>query len=213
MATHVDWQQETRRYDRPHPRLVLMAGLLRELPQRRLLDVGCSTGALRDLLPPEFEYFGCDIADHARATLGAERFQQLDFNRDQDLSAFVPQRIDAVHIGGVLEYLERPERLLASVRELVPAGGALVLSIINFEAQRYQTSAAHHAGWIYKPSLDECRDLLQGQRFAILRQLAFVGKPGVRGWWRTRRANARGVDDRWTRRHAQQFVIVARAAA
>src|SRR5438046_1055781 len=131
------WQQETTLYSRPHPRLRTMARLLRRLPQRRLLDVGCSTAALRDLLPASFVYHGCDIADHARTKLPPGRFAQVDFNKSVDLSAFAGRGIDVVHVGGVLEYLERPGDLLRALHDLVPAGSPLVVSIINFESRRY----------------------------------------------------------------------------
>src|SRR4051794_13196004 len=105
------WHEETKKYNRPHPRLRQMARLLRRQPQRRLLDVGCSTAVLQNLLPPLFVYFGCDIAEHAGTILPSGHFLQVDFNRDSSLSAFDGAGIDVIHVGGVLEYLERPDAL------------------------------------------------------------------------------------------------------
>jgi SAM-dependent methyltransferase len=212
LSQKVDWQQETWRYDQPHRRLAAMSRLLQNLPQRRILDVGCSTAALRRLLPADFDYYGCDIADHALATLGSDRFRQMDFNRDCDLSPFAGKRIEVVHLGGVLEYLHQPGNLLAGLRKLLPAGGAMILSIINFDAQSYQDRRTHHAGWIYRPSLRELRDLLAEQHWKIGKQHAFIGKPGLRHWSRERTANLLGVDHPWTRRHARQFLLTTTAA-
>src|SRR5262245_10419139 len=94
------WEKETLKYQVAHFRLRFVARLLRKLPQRRLLDLGCSGAALKSLLGPHFSYYGCDIASWARQVLGPEFFQQIDFNREYDLSRFAPRQIDVVHIGG-----------------------------------------------------------------------------------------------------------------
>ena len=210
-APPVDWQQETKHYDRAHPRLVRMARLLAQMPQRRLLDVGCSTAAMRHLLPPEFEYYGCDIADHALTALGAERFRQIDFNQNCDLSAFVAKDINLVHIGGVLEYLRRPQDLLRELRELVGRQGGLVLSIINFEERRYRDPSSHHRGWIFRPRLDELRDLLLAEGWQIERQIAFLGRGALREQPFAVAAALLGMDHPWVRRRARQFIVIAHA--
>jgi SAM-dependent methyltransferase len=208
----IDWQQETQKYDRPHRRLLEMARWLKALPQRRLLDVGCSTTALRRLLPPDFHYYGCDITDHARQSLEPGHFRQMDFNVNCDLQAFAQESIDVIHIGGVLEYLERPPELLQDLRRLVKLGSPMVLSIINFHGKKFSDAGCHHPGWIYKPSLPEFRQVLQQHGWQIKRQAAFLDKNGPRAkltsWW----ANCLGVDHPWTRRRARQFILLALAA-
>lgn len=206
-----EWRMETRRYDRPHPRLVRMASVLRRLPARCVLDVGCSTAQLRRLLPDDWEYYGCDIADHALESLGSDHFRCVDLNRSCDLSWFANRGIEAIHIGGVLEYLERPGESLRSLRELVPAGSPLVLSIINFESDRHAEATKHHPWWIYKPRLPELRSLLTANGWQIERQLAFTDRSGLRRWLVTRRAAWHGPDHPWTRRHAAQFILAAQA--
>ena len=81
-----------------------------------MLDIGCSTAALRRLLPRDCDYYGCDVAPHAAGALAVDHFRQLDFNRSCDLAAFAGRGIDAIHLGGVLEYLARPAELLRSAR-------------------------------------------------------------------------------------------------
>ena len=136
----VDWQQETKLYQRPHPRLVEMARLIRSLPHRRILDIGCSTGTLGTLLPADFDYYGCDVADHAEAVLAAGRFRQIDFNQAADLSFFEGRGLGLISIGGVLEYLQRPQDLLFAARGVVAPGAHLVVSIINFESQKFRAT-------------------------------------------------------------------------
>jgi SAM-dependent methyltransferase len=206
------WQEETRLYDRAHPRLARMAEVLRRLPQRRLLDVGCSTAMLRKLLPDDFDYYGCDIADHAGAVLGHDRFRQLDFDRDCDLSTFEGRGIDVVHVGGVLEYLERPAELVERLRRLVGQGGRMAVSIINFQSRRFASPDSHHRAWIYRPSLDEFRGLLSGQGWSIERHIAFLGRGPLRDSLFGAVAALLSPDHGWVRRRARQFILVARAA-
>src|SRR5438132_2302550 len=66
------WEEETLNYQVPHFRLRFVARLLRNMPNRRLLDLGCSSAALKSMLDPDFYYCGCDIAKWAQQTLGPE---------------------------------------------------------------------------------------------------------------------------------------------
>ncbi len=211
MSTAVDWQQETRRYDRPHPRLKRMAAALTACPQRRLLDVGCSTATLRRLLPADFEYYGCDVADHAAHVLPPGRFLHRDLNRSADLSFFRPCGIDAIHIGGVVEYLECPGEVLRELHGLVPSGAPLVCSLINFQSLRYADPRRRHPGWIYRPTLDEFRVELRDAGWRLVDEQPFLGRSGWRGWWFRRWTDLRGVDHPQTRAAAEQFIL--RAAA
>ena len=211
VAHEVDWQQETKRYDAPHPRLELCARLLRRHRERRLLDVGCSTATLKRHLPGDYEYYGCDVSDHARVALG-KRFQQIDLNRTCDFSHFAGEGIDVIHIGGVLEYLQRPEELFRGLRALVERSAPVVLSIINFEAACYADAAKHHPGWIFKPRLEELRTMLKDEGWRVERQLPFVGKRRLRDSLFRLAATRLGIDHPWTRRRARQFILLARAA-
>jgi SAM-dependent methyltransferase len=212
MATSVDWNAETLRYDRPHPRLRLMARMLAAQPQRRLLDLGCSTATMRRLLPADFVYHGADVATHAGRTLDAVHFQQVDFNRNCDLSAFADRRIDVLHAGGLLEYLSRPAELLSSARDLVPPGAPFVLSIINFQSRRMRRDRSHHPGWIFKPALEELLALLTAERWSVERALPFADRGGWRRWSFRLRAGLYRPDHPWLLAHADQFVLLARAA-
>jgi ubiquinone/menaquinone biosynthesis C-methylase UbiE len=146
-----NWQEEALLYDRIHPRMRAMANLIGEMPERSLLDVGCSAGTLQRLLPAEYEYFGCDITDHG-AHLGPTHCQQLDLNATQDLSSFEDRGIRLIHMGGFLEYMGRPGELLRSFHRVVGVGGRLIMSMTNFECYRYQNAArSHHRDWLFKP--------------------------------------------------------------
>lgn len=205
------WAQESLLYWQPHARLRFMAKILNRLPQRRLLDLGCSGGALRDLLPASFTYFGCDITNEASQRLPSGHFLQRDFNESADLSFFADQGIDVIHVGGVLEYLREPVQLLVAARNLVPAGAPLVLSMINFEGAHYSEPRTHHAKWIYRPGLDALLRMLSDTCWRVERIWPFAEKRGLKKTWFQGWAKVLGPTHPWTRRWARQLILLARA--
>lgn len=204
------WRHETLKYQTPHFRLRFVAKLLRNRSHRRLLDLGCSGATLKSLLGPDFVYYGCDIAALAENVLGRDFFQQIDFNDDCDLSRFARQRLDVVHVGGLLEYLQDPEQLLREIRRVVRPGAMLVASMINFDSHYYRMGH-HHPQWIYQPSLLEFRQLLIETGWRIRAVHPLTGRVSWRKtllWQATRllRPNSHRL---WT--NSQQAVFVAEA--
>lgn len=206
------WAEESTVYWKPHPRLRFMANILCRLPQRRLLDLGCSGAALRDLLPVSFSYFGCDITDEARRRLPDGHFLQRDFNDSPDLSFFADKHIDVIHVGGVLEYLREPHELLVEARKLVTPGSPLVLSIINFESTHYADPRTHHPRWIYRPNLDSFIHLFGANGWNAARIWPFTEKCALKQLWLRCCANLLGARHSAIRRRARQFILLARAA-
>lgn len=210
-APQIDWQKETVIYDRAHPRLVEMARLIRALPARAVLDIGCSTAIMKSLIGDGLEYFGCDIADAHGGRLDQDHFRRIDFNDSTDLSMFAGKGIDAVHIGGVLEYLERPETLLRAARDLTGSGGGLVVSIINFAADRYRNVASHHPAWIYKPDIAGLLHLLQAEGWDVKDTQPFYLEKGLKSVLRSLRRGRNDASDPATRAQAEQFIVTATA--
>jgi len=210
-ASSAAWQVETTLYRRPHPRLARMAELLTQESVHCVLDIGCSTATLQSLLPADVNYYGCDVTDHARSLLPPGHFEQLDLNENCDLSAFETVELDAIHIGGVFEYLQDPGKLLRCARGMVPAGRPLVTSITNFAAERYQRSQDQHRWWIYKPSLDEFRTLLAETGWEVIQLEAFLDRQGPRQWLFNARRRWLEPTHPALSRTALQYLFVARA--
>ncbi|MCI0637457.1 MAG: class I SAM-dependent methyltransferase [Gemmataceae bacterium] len=204
------WQQETLKYDRPHPRLKAMAKLVRSLPERCVLDIGCSTAQLRHLLPDDFDYFGCDASDYARQVLPEGHFLQQDFCQSADLAYFQGRGIDLIHIGGVLEYLPHPDTLLQAARALVSPMGRLVLSYVNFENPKYCQSLGH-SHWVFKTPLDRLRGMLGECGWRVEKVIPFLDRSGLFALFHRWRALRLGPDHPWVRRTARQFILQARA--
>lgn len=102
-------------------------------PRRRLLDLGCSTGALltvaRDLgWDVEGAELGRDSARYARNQLGLTVHEQSLFD-------FAPQhRYEVVSLLEVIEHLEAPVQALKHIHELLEPSGLLLLSTPNFDS-------------------------------------------------------------------------------
>jgi SAM-dependent methyltransferase len=104
--------------------------LLRQLPtinNRRVLDVGCASGYLTDLLAARgFHVTAVDL--HSAAPAGAAAFFTADL--DQGLPPLTGP-FDFIVCADVLEHLRDPLRLLRDMRALLAPDGALLLSLPN----------------------------------------------------------------------------------
>jgi len=113
--------------DRPEVRALVPLGA------RRILDVGCSSGALGAALKaasPDVTVVGLE-RDPDYAAVARER---LDRVLEVDLDDPVPldeAPFDVVVAADVLEHLRDPERALARLVEGLAAGGAVVVSLPN----------------------------------------------------------------------------------
>ena len=167
------WTSEVKRYAQPHLRLRQVASLVSDLKPKRLLDLGCATGHLRTLCPPETEYVGCDF-------VGPEvpdfEFHRCDFNREPLPS--VLHDFNVIVCSGLLEYIDDLRGFLADVhRRLVPDGHAVVTyfnmnHISRISALLCGRSFAVHPDWKGYYSPRDIRSLIRESGFEIVRSLA-----------------------------------------
>lgn len=102
-------------------------------PHPRLLDLGCGSGRLASLLPPDqlADYLGVDISEeglkHARA-LGRpaplDRFEVRDF----ELWTPAPGAYDVITFNECLGYAADPRRTARRFAATLPKGGAMIVS-------------------------------------------------------------------------------------
>jgi SAM-dependent methyltransferase len=99
-------------------------------PGRRVLDLGCRSGAVSERFLPGNEVVGLDV-DRAALKLAEERgIVPVHANVEEPLP-FDDASFDAVVAGELLEHVRRPEELVAEVRRVLRAPGVFAGSVPN----------------------------------------------------------------------------------
>lgn len=117
------------RPDTSHALLVELTGA-----NKRVLDVGCDTGYLGEVLTTH----GCQVAgveiDERTAGAARERLTEVvvaDLESVELVDFFGPERFDVVIFGDVLEHLRDPLPVLRRARRLLAPGGSVLISTPN----------------------------------------------------------------------------------
>ena len=114
--------------DTSHGRLL---SWLSTRPRGRILDLGCSDGALADRLRVYgHEVTGVDREEHGRVRERVHRFVAADL--DHGIPAEVEGGYDVVLAADVLEHVRHPEQLLGDASERLAPGGSIMASVPNF---------------------------------------------------------------------------------
>jgi SAM-dependent methyltransferase len=146
-------------------------------PGRRVLDLGCRTGAVTQHFLPGNEVVGADV-DEAALALAAERGIETVWADAEEPLPFPDGSFDVVVAGEFLEHVRDPEAVIAEVRRVLRPDGTFAGSVPN--AFRLQSRLLFLAGrppeddpthlHMYSPA--ELRRLLR--EFASV-ELDFVG--------------------------------------
>lgn len=138
-------------------------------PGRAWLDVGCGTGALAQTILREAEpsaVTGVDASpgfvDHARHHVPGAAFEVAD----AQALAFPDASFDAAVSGLVLNFVPRPEAMVAGMARVTRPGGTVALYVWDY-AERMQLMRHF---WEAAAELDPAaRDLDEGLRFPVCR--------------------------------------------
>jgi SAM-dependent methyltransferase len=97
---------------------------------KRVLDLGCRSGALTRHLLEGNEIVGVDVDPAALAKAAALGIEPVQANVEEPLP-FEDESFDAVVAGELLEHLQFPDALAREVRRVLRPGGVLVGSVPN----------------------------------------------------------------------------------
>lgn len=97
----------------------------------RILDVGCGTADMLNLLNIKCEYYGVDCDEKAlqiAKTKGAKTLQVSDFDYEK---LHFKKKFDTILLLEILEHLKRPEFLVNQVKKLIKPGGVFLIALPN----------------------------------------------------------------------------------
>jgi len=97
---------------------------------KRVLDLGCRSGALTRHFLEGNEVVGLDVDRAALAKAETLGIQVVDANVEEPLP-FPDASFDAIVAGELLEHLQFPEALVAEIRRVLRPGGVIVGSVPN----------------------------------------------------------------------------------
>jgi SAM-dependent methyltransferase len=169
---------EDRYFNHERPELVAL------VPEgvRRVLDVGCGSGALGAAVRRDrpgctvtgIEWFE-DALERARGRL--DEAWRIDLNSFEELPA-EPGAFDAIVCGDVLEHLLDPERTLNALRPYLDTRGRLVISIPNVRHWSVIFPLLVHDRWEYTDA--GLLDRTHVHLFTITEMALMLGRAGYR---------------------------------
>jgi SAM-dependent methyltransferase len=108
-----------------------VAAWLADRPSSRVLDLGCSGGALgADLRAHGHEVTGVDIEEHEGVRERVDSFVRADL--DDGVPEEIGDGYDVIVAADVLEHVVEPDRLLAGLADRLAPGGSVVACVPNF---------------------------------------------------------------------------------
>lgn len=154
------WAKENLTYSEPNFRAKKLARMVGELAQAEacdLLDVGCGPTALRQVLDPNINYHGIDMAIHDPAPW----LREVDLA--QNPIAFDNKQFRFIVAMGVFEYMgKHQERKFAEIDKILEPNGKFIMSYVNFRHFRRKIYDMYNN----VQSIQEMRNSLE-KRFSV----------------------------------------------
>ena len=106
---------------------------LAHMPRSRVLDLGCSGGALAERVRALGHHVtGVDCAEIEGVHQRCDVFVRADLDAGLPAEVFGQQPFDVAICADILEHVRRPESLLAELRSVLRPGGSILASVPNF---------------------------------------------------------------------------------
>jgi SAM-dependent methyltransferase len=145
----------------------------------RVLDVGCSTGALLAALREKgWDAQGVEISPE-QARYGEEHYGLPIFAGSLEAAAFPSAAFELVHASHLIEHLNEPGAFLDEVSRVLAPGGLVILTTPNVDGLQARLLGARWRSAIYDHlylfSLRTLRSLLVSHGFSIDRSITWGG--------------------------------------
>jgi len=210
-------------YENPRPEVAALV----PRDARRVLDVGCASGALGAALKArqECEVVGVEL-EEAYAQDAASRLDRVvnadleELSARDDLEAELG-RFDCLVAGDILEHLREPRQVLARLATLLEPGGTAVISLPNVRHWQTFWMLGRHGTW---PQADEgIFDRTHLRWFTLGDAMAMLEEAGLEPGEVSRQYRLRAWQTKWDRHLPKlaktplrpfvvfQFIIAARA--
>jgi len=151
-----------------------------------VLDIGCYTAELFEILPDAFKYTGIDFDDEAMRIAKAKGVCVHKLNFDQE-TLDIRDKFDAVILAEVLEHLKKPEVMLSQVKQLLKEGGIAVISLPNENTIYHRIMSLLGLGidmcafgefkHLHLPTIRQSQNFLK-KYFTILKKIYYINPAG-----------------------------------
>lgn len=102
--------------------------LWREFPSGDLLDIGCATGILLDVMAERYRTFGVEPSAWSRTQCAPRHHVAAS------LDAFAGQTFDIITLLGVIEHIYTPQTLIADISRMLRPGGLFLVYTGDIDA-------------------------------------------------------------------------------
>lgn len=143
-------------------------------PVRRVLDLGCGSGAFGQWMPCDHvRVFGLDVSPRALdAAKCWERVALVDL--DREVIPFRDSSFDAVLAKDILEHLQRPWKTMAEISRVLAPGGRLLISTPLAKPQVVWDDYTHVRGFTRRA----LRQMVEDNGFEVLQLHRMGSLPG-----------------------------------
>lgn len=121
--------------------------------EKRVLDLGCGKMWLKEMLPKEVQYIGCDYVERGQDTL------VCDFNKKE----FPAVRVDVCFVSGVLEYIQDTDWFLKNIKNCC---NALIISYCTTDLHPSVKVRRLH-NWVNDFSFEQLKEKIESKGFVL----------------------------------------------